>query len=168
RRINEKKKIKNHYFAMQILLLNTCTLSSRMVVHFHQNNHYNLNNALSGVYPEYFIDYASTLVSRGTLPGALNPQIQSSNPGQVDFTWQDNSQDANASANDKVLLVVFNPAKQQAITIIGGNDRSVGAQAIDVPSTFAGDEVQCFIAFQNLNQSVLSNSVYAGPVVVYD
>ena len=69
---------------------------------------------------------------------------QSSSLGQVDFAWQDNSRDANASANDKVLLIVFNPAKQQAITIIGGYDRSVGAQAIEVPSTFAGDEVRCF------------------------
>jgi hypothetical protein len=129
---------------------------------------YNLNNALSGVYPEYFIDYASALVSRGTLPGALNPQVQSSTLGQVDFTWQDNSQDANASANDKVLLVVFNPAKQLAITIVGGNDRAAGGQAVTVPSSFAGDQVECFIAFQNANQSVLSNSVYAGPVVVYD
>lgn len=129
---------------------------------------YNLNNALSGVYPEYFIDYASALISRGSLPGALNPQIQSANPNQVDFTWQDNSQDANASANDKVLLVVFNPAKQLAITIVGGNDRSVGQQSVEVPATFAGDEVHCYIGFQNANQSVLSNSVYAGPVVVYD
>jgi hypothetical protein len=127
---------------------------------------YNLNNALSGVFPDYFIDYASALVSRGNLPGALNPTVQCSTPGQIDFAWTDNSADATASANDKVLLVVFNPAKQLAITIIGGNDRSVVEQPITVPATFSGDEVQCYIAFQNANQSVLSNSVYAGPLVV--
>ena len=127
---------------------------------------YNLNNALSGVYPDYFIDYPSALVSCGNLPGALNPLVQSSTPGQVDFAWQDNSQDANASATDKVLLVVFNPAKQLAITIVAGNDRAAGGQAVTVPSSFAGDQVECFIAFQNYNQSVLSNSVYAGPVIV--
>ena len=125
---------------------------------------YNLNNALTGVYPDYSIDYASALVTRGSLPGALNPLVECSTPGQVDFSWQDNSQDANASANDKVLLVVFNPAKQLAVTIIGGNDRSSGSQVIEVPSTFASDEVQCYIAFQNANQSVLSNSQYAGAV----
>jgi len=128
---------------------------------------YNLNNALAGGYPDYFIDYASALVSRGVLPGALNPLVQTSTPGQVDFAWQDNSQDANASANDKVLLVVFNPAKQLAITIVGGNDRAAVGQTVAVPSSFAGDQVECFIAFQNLNQSVLSNSVYAGPVVLF-
>jgi len=129
---------------------------------------YNLNNALAGSYPEYFIDYPSALVSRGSLPGAMNPEIQSSNSGQVGFTWQDNSQDSNASTNDKVLLVVLNPAKQKAITIIGGNERTVGEQIIEVPSTFDGDEVQCYIAFQNANQSVLSNSVYAGSIIVND
>jgi hypothetical protein len=127
---------------------------------------YNLNNALSGVYPDYFIDYPSALVSRGSLPGALNPTVLSSTPGQVDFAWEDNSQDANASANDKVLLVVFNPIKQQAISIVGGNDRSAGNQFVTVPSTFGDDEVHCYIAFQNANQSVLSNSQYAGAVTV--
>lgn len=129
---------------------------------------YNLNNALSGVYPEYFIDYPSALVSRGRLPGALNPGVQSTIPNQVDFTWQDNSLDSIASPTDQVLLVVLNSTKQKAITLIGGSERSTGSQSIEVPSTFAGDEVHCYIGFQNATQSILSNSVYVGPVVLFD
>ena len=127
---------------------------------------YNLNNALVGAYPDYFIDYASALVSRGSLPDALNPQVLSVNAGEIEFSWEDNSEESTATANDKVLLVVFNPAKQKAITIIGGNARSAGSQIVTVPSTFGDDEVHCFIAFQNANQSVLSNSQYAGAVIV--
>jgi hypothetical protein len=129
---------------------------------------YNLNNAMDGVYPEYFIDYESALVSRGSLPGALNPRVQSTTPNQIDFGWSDNSEDSTASANDRVLLVALNPAKQKAISIIGGNERSVGEQSIEIPSAFAGDEIHCFIAFQNANQSVLSNSVYVGSVGLVD
>ncbi|HPE76583.1 MAG TPA: DUF6266 family protein [Draconibacterium sp.] len=125
---------------------------------------YNLNNAMDGVYPEYFIDYESALVSRGSLPGALNPAVQSTTPNQIDFEWSNNSEDSTASANDRVLLVALNPAKQKAISIIGGNERSVGEQSIEVPATFSGDVVHCYIAFQNANQSVLSNSVYVGSV----
>jgi hypothetical protein len=128
---------------------------------------YNLNNALTGAYPDYSIDYESALVSRGSLPGALNPQIQNASPNQVEYTWQDNSLDSTASANDKVLLVVLNPARQKAITIIGGSERSSGVQTIEVPSIWSGEELQCYIAFQNANQSVLSNSVYAGPLTVF-
>ena len=81
---------------------------------------YNLNNALTGTYPDYSIDYASALVSRGSLPGALNPEISSTAASVIDFTWDDNSTDSNATTDDKVLLVVYNPAKQQAVTIVGG------------------------------------------------
>ncbi len=127
---------------------------------------YNLNNALMGTYPDYFIDYASALVSRGNLPGALNPQVSASSPGVIEFAWTDNSQGAHAKPNDKVLLVVLNPIKQQAETVVAGNTRSIGSQVITVPDTFIGDEVQCYIAFQDERQTVLSNSIYVGAIVV--
>jgi hypothetical protein len=127
---------------------------------------YNLNNALTGVYPEYAIDYASALVSRGSLPGALNPEISSTASSVIDFTWEDNSTDSNAMADDKVLLVVYNPAKQQAVTVVGGNARTEGSQAVTVPAAFTGDQVHCYIAFQNANQSVLSNSQHVGGLII--
>lgn len=127
---------------------------------------YNLNNALTGTYPEYGIDYASALVSRGSLPGALNPEISSTTSNVIDFAWDDNSTDSNAMGDDKVLLVVYNPPKQQAITVVGGNTRAEGSQSITLPASFAGDEVHCFIAFQNASQSVLSNSLHVGSLVV--
>lgn len=127
---------------------------------------YNLNNALIGAYPDYFIDYASALVSRGSLPGALNPQVAITTPGEIEFSWTDNSHGAQAKQNDKVLLVVLNPVKQQAETIVAGNTRSSGSQVITIPETFTGDEVQCYIAFQDEKQTVLSNSVYVGAIVV--
>ncbi len=127
---------------------------------------YNLNNALSGVYPDYFIDYPNALVSRGNLPGALNPTIVSNTPGEITFSWTNNSHGSNAKANDKVLLVVLNPAKQRAESIVAGNARSSESQTITVPETYLGDEVQCYIAFQDEKQTILSNSVYVGAIVV--
>jgi len=127
-----------------------------------------LTNTLKPIAESLWRKRLNRLVRLKGFDNVYSRLYQSANPNQVEFTWQDNSQDANASANDKVLLVVFNPAKQLAITIVGGNDRSSGSQVVEVPATFAGDEVQCYIAFQTANQSVLSNSVYAGPVVVYD
>jgi len=127
---------------------------------------YNLNNALDGAYPDYFIDYTRALVSRGSLPGAFNPTVESTIAGQVEFTWEDNSSDADANVSDLVLLVVYNPSKQQAITVIGGNSRTAGRQMVTVPKAFSGDEVFCFIAFQNANQSILSNSTFVGTFMV--
>ena len=127
---------------------------------------YNLANAITGIYPAYEVDFAKVLVSKGPLPGALNPEFISSPAGKISFTWEDNSTDTGASANDLVLLVVYNPVKQKAVTIIGGNTRVSGNQTVTVPSNFTGDEVQCYISFGTAKLTVISNSKFVGGVIV--
>lgn len=133
---------------------------------FNAASSYTYKNALMGTYPAFEIDYSKVLVSCGTLPGALNPTITSTLAGEIEIAWEDNSQDTNAMDDDKVLLVVYNPIKQQAVTIAGGNTRVSGTQSITLPSSFTGDEVQCFIGFKSASQSVVSNSQFAGEIVV--
>ena len=70
---------------------------------------YILNNAITGVSPDFEIDYSMALLSRGNLAGALNPVFDLTTPGQVQFSWDDNSAEGNALATDKVMVVAFNP-----------------------------------------------------------
>jgi len=127
---------------------------------------YNLGNAISGTYPAYEIDYTKVLVSEGTLPGALNPEVTSTTAGEIEYTWADNSDDTNASETDKALLVVYNPVRNKAVIIVDGNTRIGGSQSITLPSKFSGDEVQCFIPFGNETKSVLSKSEFVGGIIV--
>jgi len=127
---------------------------------------YNLEYALTGTYPAFDIDFSKALVSQGNRPGALNPEVTSSTAGEVEFTWEDNSNDTDASPDDKVLLVVYNPVKKKAVTLVGGNTRIGGSQSITLPSSFTGDEVQCYISFGTPTQSVISNSEFAGGIIV--
>jgi hypothetical protein len=127
---------------------------------------YNLANAVYGEAPEYFIVYADALVSRGKLPTALNPHVSASVPGEVQFTWENNSQESTAMADDQVLLVLYNHVKKQAVTVVAGNTRASGSQSVTVPESFVGDELNCFIAFQNAGQTIVSNSIYIGETVV--
>ena len=127
---------------------------------------FNMKNAITGAYPAYEIDYANALISEGTLPEALNPAAVSAVAGKIAFTWGDNSSDGSAKADDKVILVVYNPVKKRAVNVVGGNTRSSGTQTITLPASFSGDEVQCFIGFQNANQSVISNSQFVIGLIV--
>ena len=127
---------------------------------------YNLDYAVTGVYPNFTIDYPKVMVSRGTLAGALNAVAASTVPGEIEFTWDDNSGEGSSLGTDKAMLVVYNPTKDHVITVMGGNTRLSGSQAVPVPATFAGDEVKCFISFQDAKQTVVSNSAFAGSVVV--
>ena len=127
---------------------------------------YTYKNALTGSYPDYCIDYSKVLVSRGSLPGALNPEVRLTPEGEIEFTWENNSIANEAMSDDQVLLVVYNPDKQEVVTIIGGNLRSAGSQVVALPSTFAGNEVQCYIAFQNTHKLVVSDSEYLGGIQI--
>ncbi|HBL73686.1 MAG: hypothetical protein A2W90_13270 [Bacteroidetes bacterium GWF2_42_66] len=126
---------------------------------------YNVKNALTGDYPDYEVDYANALVSRGSLATALNPTAVSGNVGEVTFSWNDNSTEGNANATDKAMLVALNPTKKEAVFVTDGVARSVGTQTLTVPASYSGDNVECFISFISLDGTV-SNSKYVGTVTV--
>ncbi|WP_282036202.1 DUF6266 family protein [Saccharicrinis aurantiacus] len=127
---------------------------------------YNLKNAITGAYPDFTIDYASALISRGSLAGVLNGVVDSASAGNVSFTWSDNSTDGNAQATDKAMLLVFNAIKNECIFITDGELRSLGAQTLTVPDNYSGDQVECFIAFISEDGTSVSNSKYIGAVTV--
>jgi len=127
---------------------------------------YNFKNALTGAYPEYAIDYSKVLVSQGNLPGALYPAAVSVGGGKIEFTWDDNSAEIDAMANDKAVLVVYNPGKQEAEFLLSDNTRIGGNQIITLPTEFTGDTVHCYIAFQKTNQKAISNSLHIGEILV--
>ena len=86
--------------------------------------------------------------------------------GTVLFTWTDNSDEANASATDKSLLVVCNAAKNQAVYFDQLGTRADGTQAVTVPHSFSGDLVHCYMGFITVDGKLVSNSKYAGAITV--
>ncbi|MCF8229230.1 MAG: DUF6266 family protein [Bacteroidales bacterium] len=127
---------------------------------------YNLNNAITGTYPNFTIDYTKALVSRGSLVGAAGAAAASSSAGVVEFTWTDNSGSGNALGTDKALLVVYNATKGYAVYDSAGASRATQAQNLTVPSDFSGDSVEAFIGFVSGDGKEVANSVYIGSVTV--
>ena len=127
---------------------------------------YNVKNALTGSYPNIAIDYPNALVARGNLASALNQVASSTVAGTVKFDWEDNSGEIGANANDKTLLVIYNPSQNQAVTVSELAERADGTQTVTVPDSFSGDLVQCYIAFISVDGTRVSNSAFAGAVTV--
>ena len=127
---------------------------------------YIIKNTLQGTYPNIAVDYPNALVAKGNLPPALNAAAASTVAATVAFTWLDNSTEAGASDTDKTLIVIYSPAKKQAVTAMGLQERLSNSQSVTVPSSFSGDLVHCYIAFETLDGSEQSNSMYAGAVTV--
>ncbi|MFV9552550.1 DUF6266 family protein [Algibacter sp. PT7-4] len=123
---------------------------------------YVLNNAVGGVAPNFTVDYANALLSRGSLSGALNATTDLATAGQVSFAWDDNSAEGNANLTDKSMVLVYNPSKKESMYILDGADRTVGSQVVTIPNTYAGDTVELFMAFVSADGTQVSNSVYLG------
>ena len=141
-------------------------LYAKKMTQFNSAMSYNLLNAVTGEYPNYSVDYEKALVSRGNLSGALNPSVDSTVPGSVDISWDDNSGIGSAQETDKALLVIFNPEKGEAIFDIDGVARSASTQNLVVPTNYSGDTVQAFIGFISADGKSVSNSVYAGSLQI--
>ncbi|PRP66283.1 DUF6266 family protein [Nonlabens agnitus] len=123
---------------------------------------YILNNAITGVAPNFMVDYNSALLSRGLLAGVSNATTDLTFPGEVTFSWDDNSGEGNAFTSDKAMLVVYNPSKNDSIINLSGADRTVGTQTISLPNTYSGDIVELFMAFVSADGRLVSNSIYLG------
>lgn len=126
---------------------------------------YNLKDAIKSIYHWYTIDYEKALVSPGSLPRALNPHAMPGVARPIDFTWDDNSFDTNTSVDDKVVLVLYNPLRNQAITLSDGT-RDSGMDSITLPDLFSGESVECYIFFTDDNESVVSDSKWVGRITI--
>lgn len=125
---------------------------------------YNFENAITGVSPDFSIDYTNALISRGDLPNASSVTA-SITSRTVHFAWTDNSGVGLALAADKAVLVAYCKSLNLTLYAIGTAIRSVQAGVLDV-SNFSGFAIETWVAFLNDDGSMASNSVYTGRLTV--
>lgn len=127
---------------------------------------YTLSNAITGVSPDFMVDYSTALLSRGSLPGALNPIATSPSAGLVEVAWSDNTLNGTALATDKSLIALYNPNKAEAIFTLEGASRATGTQSLVIPDNYSGDDLEVYISFKSLDGTSVSNSTYIGSVTI--
>ena len=125
---------------------------------------YNLKNAVTGIYPDYTLDYSMVLVSRGDLPNATAPAASTAG-SNVTFTWTNNAGMGKALATDKAMLVVYCEDYNMCIYTTGSAARSAGTDLLDV-STFSGKTVQTYIGFISEDGKDVAGSIYTGPLTI--
>lgn len=141
-------------------------LYANKMTQFNAAMSYNLNNAITGAYPNFAIDYANSLVTRGNLTGAANGAASSPSAGDVQITWDDNSGSGSALATDKALILLFNPTRGESVFTTAGPVRTAGTETISVPSEYTGEDVEVFLGFISEDGSKVANSSYLGSVTV--
>lgn len=126
---------------------------------------YILGNAITGSYPDYRIDYPQALVSRGPLTPPNNARAGIVG-GAVQISWDDNSTSGSANPTDDALAIVINPDKGEAVYKIAEASRIGGIETLNIPTDWAGDRVEAYLGFISDNGKDVSDSVYAGSVMI--
>jgi len=126
---------------------------------------YVLDNAITGVYPTFDIDYSVALVSRGNLPNVLGPTVTSGAGSVLTFSWTDNSGVGIAKATDQAILVAYCPVQRQAIFTTAGGMRSDLTGELNL-LPFSGLAVETWIGFISESGGIVAASIFTGEVTV--
>ena len=127
---------------------------------------YHVKNALTGISPDFVMDYSKVVFSKGDIAGAWAPEADSVSAAQLTFSWQNNSGTGLAEEDDEAILLVYNSEKNQYVFLETGETRITGTVNLLLPSDFSGDEVDCWISFKAVTSKRMATSVYIGKAVV--
>ena len=126
---------------------------------------YTLKNCIKGVSPNFSIDYAKVMVSRGSLVLPLNIH-RLNNDGEIAISWSDNSGVGNALDTDFAMPLAYNTDKHEVVYDMVSACRGDEGVSLNYPSNWSGDTVHVYLGFVSENGSLVSDSVYLGEAVI--
>lgn len=121
---------------------------------------YFMKNAIIGDYPRFQIDYAAVLISHGKLPNVGNPVAQVTGD-TLSISWQDNSRNGIAKAQDPILIVVFHKPSGKCRFELGNVPRSAESTQLNI-AEFSGKTIHVWISVTSPKGNEIANSIYLG------
>jgi hypothetical protein len=126
---------------------------------------YHIREAITGIYPNYAVDYPKTIVTKGELLGLADPEAATQAGAIVSVSWEDNSGQSQAKANDVLLLFFYNHQLKlweyrQAAT------RSAETVEVTLPQGWTGNTVHCWTSIAASDAKLVANSVYMGGLIL--
>jgi len=126
----------------------------------------NIQFAVTGVYPDFAVDYPKIQLSKGSLPAVDAPTAASAIAGKVTFTWPDNSKIARgALPSDIAFVAAYNADLKHWIVNEDAAARNAGTFVLDVTG-YSGKSMQTYMGFMSDDGKKTSNSIYTGLVTV--
>ena len=123
-----------------------------------------ITKAITGVYPDFTIDYSQVLISRGGLKVELSPTL-SVTGGTINWQWTFNGNQNGANPKDRTIVVVYCPDFEHCLYQVYGPTRESNGASLDV-SPFSGHTVFTWLAFISEDGSKISKSLFTGQVAV--
>jgi uncharacterized protein DUF6266 len=122
---------------------------------------YHVMEAVTGIYPNFKMDYGKVVLTMGHLPNIQQPSVLPLPNGAIAINWFDNSTQVLAKPGDKLLVVLYNETRN-TFKMIQDAQRSDGQLTVTVSNEWAGETVHCWLTFTAAIGTKCATSTYAG------
>ncbi|TKB98644.1 DUF6266 family protein [Pedobacter cryophilus] len=127
---------------------------------------YHLKNAIIGNSPNFELDMAKVVISRGELTGISQPVLSSAVAQTIKFAWTDNSMVGLAKADDQVSVLVYQKDLNLHIILENGAARASGELVLATPVEFSGKDADCWMTVKSAQGKLIATSAYLGKITV--
>ena len=128
------------------------------------NKAFSVNNeAVTGVFPAFAVDYPKVLLSKGSLPNVGSPSAASTVAGKLAFSWVDNSGINSALSSDLAFVAAYNEELKHWVFLQKAAARNAAGYTLDV-TPFSGKPVQTYIGMMSADRKKVASSWYTGAV----
>lgn len=126
----------------------------------HAENH---KNQLFAPYPDLTVDYSRLILSKGSLPGILNP-VMTFAAGTVSIQWEANLT-GSASGSDQIMLTVYDKQSKTAAGFIGAAQRAGLQCSLGLGPAMLAGELEVYISLTSWDRSLISGTQYMGSII---
>jgi hypothetical protein len=123
-----------------------------------------VNDAITGAYPDFAIDFSKVMISRGKLNTELSPSLTVS-AGILTWQWTYNGRQTGANGKDRSIVVAYCPVFNHCLYVVYGPERESNIATLDVVP-FMGKTIHTWLSFITEDGSKVSDSTYTGELVV--
>ena len=130
---------------------------------------YHITNTVTGVSPNFTIDYKKAKFCKGPLLAAQGTFASAVASASVGVTWDASGGVLGKYDNaDKAVILIYNPTRGAYVMLGDGAIRSDLEVTVTVPASFVGDLVHVWMYFMEASgkNPLLSDSVHVGMVTV--
>ncbi|MGB4400009.1 MAG: DUF6266 family protein [Daejeonella sp.] len=124
-----------------------------------------LNYAITGIYPDYEIDYPYAAFSYGSLsePAAVTVLA---GVASLEISWDNNVIVTNGYADDLLTVLVYDPQSNTFAMGPPNTMRSSQAVTVALPAHWTGRTVHIYMYYMSQQTGELSKTFYAGSEIV--
>ena len=133
----------------------------------------NFNRSFNGVYPNLEIDFSKISISKGSLAIPQGFKATAASGAAIDLSWTDNSTDPGATAQDALIVSVYDPEQEQGEVFFSVYRRNETAGTLNLPSTWVGRQLEVLAFFKSAADPAtlksgyeVSNTLYGGSVTL--